>query len=279
MKIFNYLLLAFLPLLASAQENAILAIDPIDSVVTADSITIGVTNYLDYNISPNFVLEVNEGKGWKVMIPSFPNDTNHDFRTECFYSLEKRMHSYNKFPLVHYFNNNYLYRVVITGNQYEKRYSMRVCSNTFRIDAKNPIDYLALTQNEINRYGKVLIDSFIKKIDVDEKGFIPFCTPGMWVWREKGEYDDMWKGCNYAFLIENILDSGWFNNVNRGIIIKRSIKYYEVDLPKLTLVDMEKIKAIYTRWWKKNKHKTIIQLQKEYKKKGSPLKGSKYKWF
>lgn len=31
---------------------------------------------------------------------------------------------------------------------------MRVCSNTFRIDAKNPIDYLALTQNEINRYGK-----------------------------------------------------------------------------------------------------------------------------
>ncbi len=48
MKIFSCLLLAFLPLLVSAQEKTILTIDPIDSVVTADSITIEVTNYLDY---------------------------------------------------------------------------------------------------------------------------------------------------------------------------------------------------------------------------------------
>lgn len=62
-------------------------------------------------------------------------------------------------------------------------------------------------------------------------------------------------------------------------ITKSSIKYYKIDLPKLTHEDMNKIKAVYTRWWSKNKHKSIAQLQKEYKRKGSPLKGSKYKWF
>ena len=145
-----------------------------------------------------------------------------------------------------------------------------VCSNPFHINCKNTIDYRDLTEYEKEKYGKELIQNFISKIDTKEYDSLSFDHHGMF-------FKKVLKGVYYVNCIEMMLKTYTSYYVNREIVDK-SFDFTDMQEPRqMTHDDMVAIKKIYKDWWKKNKHKSILQLQKEHGRNVNPLTGTNYK--
>ncbi|TKG94389.1 hypothetical protein EYV94_14005 [Puteibacter caeruleilacunae] len=146
--------------------------------------------------------------------------------------------------------------------------------------------------------GKAVIPLLIKEIDRPDKVFIglgkPYSStfaPDFWT--------DNYRGIRSAYFIEVLLRSNWVfeQNCRFRTEYKKEMNYpkdhnlYKVDFYYIGInniidrvdgklldhKDMVKIKKLYRKWWKTNKHLTMEEMQEQFGKQ-SILTDSPYQW-
>lgn len=136
---------------------------------------------------------------------------------------------------------------------------------------------------EVHKSGKQMIPQLISSIDLNEKEWIFNLDP-----HDSNipafPYD--YVGILYAYTIELIIGRDHIDEKELRVSRRYSqFSLYRCGTVKRTdgevlhIEDLRHIKSVYQAWWKKNEHKSIEQIRKDWSKGHRPLINSGYYWF